>query len=225
MTPSTHSIHPSGPFSPGHGATIHAATIEDNAFVGMGATVMDGAKVRRPGCFLFFGFRCHSLFPAGPLRRCVFLAGRPAEPAGRLGGSSREAARGCVEVLNCGSCAHTAVLLLRALGTLKACHPAPWQVCTGAAVAAGSLVSPGTVVPTGEIWAGSPAKFLRKLEESEAAFVRHAGLGVGKFMVWLVGRAREKADRQACCERGLRQCAGPNLLCMHAVQEGCRRLL
>ena len=29
----------------GHGATIHAATIEDTAFVGMGATVMDGAKV------------------------------------------------------------------------------------------------------------------------------------------------------------------------------------
>lgn len=75
----------------GHGATIHAATIEDTAFVGMGATVMDGAKV-----------------------------------------------------------------------------------CSGAAVAAGALVCPGTVVPTGEIWAGSPAKFLRKLEESEAAFIRAA---------------------------------------------------
>ena len=53
-------------------------------------------------------------------------------------------------------------------------HASPkcMQVCSGAAVAAGALVSPGTVVPTGEIWAGSPAKFLRKLEESEAAFIR-----------------------------------------------------
>jgi carbonic anhydrase/acetyltransferase-like protein (isoleucine patch superfamily) len=30
----------------GHGATIHAATIEDGALVGMGAIVMDGATVR-----------------------------------------------------------------------------------------------------------------------------------------------------------------------------------
>lgn len=31
----------------GHGATIHAATIEDNTVIGMGATVMDGAKVEK----------------------------------------------------------------------------------------------------------------------------------------------------------------------------------
>ena len=29
----------------GHGATIHACTIEDDSLVGMGATVLDGAKV------------------------------------------------------------------------------------------------------------------------------------------------------------------------------------
>lgn len=75
----------------GHGATIHAATIEDNVLIGMGATIMDGAKV-----------------------------------------------------------------------------------CTGAGVAAGSLVCPGTTVPSGEIWAGAPAKFLRKLEETEAMFIRAA---------------------------------------------------
>lgn len=48
------------------------------------------------------------------------------------------------------------------------------KVCSGAAVGAGSLVVPGTVVPSGEIWAGSPAKLLRKLEDSEAAFIRSA---------------------------------------------------
>ena len=29
----------------GHGATVHAATIEDGSLVGMGATVLDGSKV------------------------------------------------------------------------------------------------------------------------------------------------------------------------------------
>ena len=32
-------------FNTGHGATVHAATIEDGSLVGMGATVLDGAKV------------------------------------------------------------------------------------------------------------------------------------------------------------------------------------
>jgi len=30
-------------------------------------------------------------------------------------------------------------------------------------VAAGALVPPGTVIPSGQVWAGSPAKFLRNL--------------------------------------------------------------
>lgn len=30
----------------GHGATVHACTVEDNCLVGMGATVLDGATVR-----------------------------------------------------------------------------------------------------------------------------------------------------------------------------------
>ena len=30
----------------GHGAILHACTIEDGAFVGMGATIMDGAVVQ-----------------------------------------------------------------------------------------------------------------------------------------------------------------------------------
>lgn len=36
-----------------------------------------------------------------------------------------------------------------------------------AMVAAGSLVTPNKVVPSGELWAGSPAKFMRKLTEEE----------------------------------------------------------
>lgn len=75
----------------GHGATIHAATIEDSAFVGMGAVVMDGACVQK-----------------------------------------------------------------------------------GSIVAAGALVVPGTVVKSGQVWGGSPAKYLRDMVAGEADFITAA---------------------------------------------------
>ena len=40
-----------------------------------------------------------------------------------------------------------------------------------AMVAAGSLVTPGKIIPKGEIWAGNPAKFLRKLTSDETKFI------------------------------------------------------
>lgn len=72
----------------GHGAVLHACTIEDGCLVGMGATLLDGAKVGQ-----------------------------------------------------------------------------------GAIVAAGAVVPPGTAIPGGEIWAGVPAKFLRKAMPEEASFI------------------------------------------------------
>jgi carbonic anhydrase/acetyltransferase-like protein (isoleucine patch superfamily) len=41
---------------------------------------------------------------------------------------------------------------------------------SGAMVAAGALVAPGKVVKSGELWAGSPARFMRKLTEEDLAF-------------------------------------------------------
>ena len=38
-------------------------------------------------------------------------------------------------------------------------------------MAAGATLTPKKVVPTGEIWAGNPAKFLRELDEEEASFI------------------------------------------------------
>ncbi|KAK6115326.1 hypothetical protein DH2020_007595 [Rehmannia glutinosa] len=72
----------------GHSAVIHGCTIEDEAFVGMGATLLDGVVVEK-----------HAM------------------------------------------------------------------------VAAGSLVRQNTRVPVGEVWAGNPAKFLRKLTDEEIAFI------------------------------------------------------
>ncbi|MFN7038669.1 MAG: gamma carbonic anhydrase family protein [Alphaproteobacteria bacterium] len=41
---------------------------------------------------------------------------------------------------------------------------------TNAMVAAGSLVTPGKIIRSGELWAGSPAKFFRKLTEEEIKY-------------------------------------------------------
>ena len=40
-----------------------------------------------------------------------------------------------------------------------------------AMVAAGALVTPGKVVPSGQIWAGSPAKYFRDLTPEETAYI------------------------------------------------------
>jgi len=45
------------------------------------------------------------------------------------------------------------------------------QVEKGAMVAAGAIVGPGTVVPAGQIWGGSPAKFLRAMKPAESKFL------------------------------------------------------
>jgi carbonic anhydrase/acetyltransferase-like protein (isoleucine patch superfamily) len=42
---------------------------------------------------------------------------------------------------------------------------------TRAMVAAGALVTPGKRIPAGELWAGRPARFLRKLTEEDYAMI------------------------------------------------------
>ncbi|CAF2220722.1 unnamed protein product [Brassica napus] len=72
----------------GHSAVIHGCTVEDEAFVGMGATLLDGVVVEK-----------HAM------------------------------------------------------------------------VAAGSLVRENTRIPSGEVWGGNPAKFMRKLTDEEVAYI------------------------------------------------------
>lgn len=73
----------------GHRALLHACTLEDGCFVGMGATIMDDVVVE-----------------------------------------------------------------------------------SGAMVAAGAVVTPRKRIPSGQIWAGNPAKHLRDLTDEEAAFIK-----------------------------------------------------
>jgi carbonic anhydrase/acetyltransferase-like protein (isoleucine patch superfamily) len=42
---------------------------------------------------------------------------------------------------------------------------------TGAMVAAGAMVTYRKIIPTGEIWAGNPAKFLRTMKQSEKEYI------------------------------------------------------
>jgi carbonic anhydrase/acetyltransferase-like protein (isoleucine patch superfamily) len=57
---------------------------------------------------------------------------------------------------------------------MKACVMDGVVVEGGAMVAAGALVTPGKRVKRGELWAGSPAKFLRPLTEKEIAFFAYS---------------------------------------------------
>ncbi|MBL4888398.1 MAG: gamma carbonic anhydrase family protein [Candidatus Lindowbacteria bacterium] len=54
---------------------------------------------------------------------------------------------------------------------MKACIMDGVVVEKGAFVAAGSLVTPGKRVPSGELWAGHPARFVRKLTEKDQAIM------------------------------------------------------
>jgi len=52
---------------------------------------------------------------------------------------------------------------------MKACVMDGAVVCANAMVAAGALVTPGKHIASGELWAGSPARFVRRLTERELA--------------------------------------------------------
>lgn len=59
----------------------------------------------------------------------------------------------------------------RAFIGMKACVMDKAEVQAGAMLAAGALLTPGKVVPSGQLWAGSPAKYMRDLTEQETAFL------------------------------------------------------
>jgi len=54
---------------------------------------------------------------------------------------------------------------------MKACITDGAVVETGAMVAAGALVTPGKRVRSGELWGGSPARFMRPLTDEEKLYI------------------------------------------------------
>jgi gamma-carbonic anhydrase len=54
---------------------------------------------------------------------------------------------------------------------MKACVSDEAVVEKGAMVAAGALVTPRTRVPSGELWGGAPARFMRPVTDREKAYI------------------------------------------------------
>lgn len=65
---------------------------------------------------------------------------------------------------------HACSIENNALIGIQACVMDDCIVEEGAMVAAGALVTPGKIVKAGEVWAGSPAKKLRDINEKDLAF-------------------------------------------------------
>ena len=57
---------------------------------------------------------------------------------------------------------------------MKACVMDGAYVEKGAMVAAGALVTPGKRVLSGQLWGGSPARFMRELKEDEKAYIPYS---------------------------------------------------
>jgi len=56
---------------------------------------------------------------------------------------------------------------------MKSCIMDGCVVEKGAMLAAGALLTPGKRIPAGELWAGSPAKFVRNVGEKEIAMMEY----------------------------------------------------
>jgi carbonic anhydrase/acetyltransferase-like protein (isoleucine patch superfamily) len=66
---------------------------------------------------------------------------------------------------------HSCVLEDGSFVGMKACISDGAVVESGAMVAAGALVTPGKRVRTGELWGGSPARFMRALTDADLAYI------------------------------------------------------
>ena len=77
-------------------------------------------------------------------------------------------------------------------------------------VAAGSLVAPNTTVPTGEIWAGNPAKKLRDLDAEEAEFIMQSAVSYSAL-------ARIHAAENAKTPEEIQVLSSPLVERMHAT--------
>jgi len=74
---------------------------------------------------------------------------------------------------------------------MKACVMDGAVVESGALVAAGSLVTPGKRVPAGQMWAGSPARYVRDINDKDRAMMAHVQPNYVKL-----GSAYEKAESE-----------------------------
>ena len=68
---------------------------------------------------------------------------------------------------------HACTLEDRSFVGMKACVMDGAVIESGAWVAAGAVVTPGKRVPKGQLWAGTPARYLRDVTPEEALYIEH----------------------------------------------------
>ena len=68
---------------------------------------------------------------------------------------------------------HACTLQDRSFVGMQACVMDGAVVETGAMVAAGSLVPPGKIVKAGQLWAGTPARFVRQCADQENGMIEN----------------------------------------------------
>ena len=67
----------------------------------------------------------------------------------------------------------------------------PCRCCTAAVLAPGSVLPPGRRIPSGQLWAGTPAKFVRDLTKDEVGACAVLGwVGGVRWMGGCTGRVR-----------------------------------
>ncbi len=76
---------------------------------------------------------------------------------------------------------HACTLQDRAFVGMQACVMDGAVVESDAMIAAGALVTPGKRVPSGQLWAGSPARCMRDLTEAEIAGIRASADRYARF--------------------------------------------
>ena len=67
---------------------------------------------------------------------------------------------------------HACTIGSRVLVGMQSCIMDDAAVGDDVIIAAGSLVTPGKIVPSGQLWAGRPAKFVRDLTEQDFEMIR-----------------------------------------------------
>ena len=74
------------------------------------------------------------------------------------------------------------------------------QVEKSAIVAAGAVLTPNKTVPTGQIWAGNPAKYLRDLDADESSFILQSANNYAALAaVHAAENSKTPEEIEVCC--------------------------
>ena len=138
--------------------SLHGVTVEDGVLIGMGSTLLEGVKARQNSS------RCWWL-ANGKVQACEHPRAARFVRVGRC--PHREDTQSSLQL------AWTAAVEVSQAPPASVTPMPPYwsQVESGAIVAAGSTVAPGTVIPAKQLWGGTPAKYMRDVKPDETSYI------------------------------------------------------